>query len=277
MSLADGFNAKRLSIARLPATRSVESHGALAQMLDSYRDGTAGPHWHSDWAWENYEPLTLALARYFGLKRLLEVGGGRDPGFLQIGRKAGLEVIVNDIDPRELALLPPGTPTAQFDVAGDLRGRPDLVEAFDLMTARMVFEHIHDVEQAWRNIHRMLAPGGIGMAFFPTLYSWPFLINKLLPPETAKRIVERFFPNRAADGDNPVFPAHYDWCYGSETKLRRMLDPIGYSEMALLPFWGHRYLDRVPVAREIDHLANRASAALDLRTFTTYAVLILRK
>jgi hypothetical protein len=56
-----------------------------------------------------------------------------------------------------------------------------------------------------------------------------------------------------------------------------MLDPIGYSEMALLPFWGHRYLDRVPVAREIDHLANRAAAALDIRAFTTYAVLILRK
>jgi SAM-dependent methyltransferase len=276
MSLADDLSAKRLAVARMPSRRT-RNDGPLATMLDDYRARTPGPHWHSDWAWANYEPLTLALAQHFGLKRLLEVGGGRDPGFLEIGRKAGLDVIVNDIDQRELALLPAGTPTAQFDVAGDLRGRPDLVETFDLMTARMVFEHIHDVAAAWRNIHRMLTPGGIGMAFFPTLYAWPFVVNKLLPPETAKTIVERFFPNRAEDGDNPVFPAHYDWCYGSETKLRRMLDPIGFSEVAVLPFWGHRYLDRVPVAREIDHLANRAAAALDIRSVTTYAVVILRK
>jgi SAM-dependent methyltransferase len=276
MSLADNYSVRRLSVARMSSGRT-DTDGPLATMLGDYRGGTKGPHWHSDWAWENYEPLTLALAKHFGLRRLLEVGGGRDPGFLDIGRKAGLDVIVNDIDAGELALLPQGTPTAQFDVAGDLRGRPDLIEAFDLMTARMVFEHIHDVETAWKNIHRMLTPGGIGMAFFPTLYSWPFLVNKLLPPETAKKIVHRFFPNRADDGDNPVFPAHYDWCYGSEAKLRRMLDPIGYSEVAVLPFWGHRYLDRVPVARELDHLANRTCAALDIRTFTTYAIVILRK
>lgn len=276
MSLAEQYSADRLSIARL-ARGEARSDGALAAMLADYRATTPLPHWHSDWAWENYEPLTLAIARHFGLKRLLEIGGGRDPGFLKIGREAGLDVIVNDIDPGELALLRAGTPTAQFDVAGDLTGRPDLRETFDLMTARMVFEHIHDVEAAWRNVHRMLTPGGIGMAFFPTLYSWPFLINKLLPPETAKKIVNRFFPNRADDGDNPVFPAHYDWCYGSEAKLRRMLDPIGFSEISVVPFWGHRYLDRVPVAREIDHVANRAFAALDLRLFTTYAFVIVRK
>lgn len=276
MSLDINHSGQGTLVARM-ASQHAETQGALAGMLADYRRGTPGPHWHSDWAWENYEPLTLALAKHFGLRRLLEVGGGRDPGFLEIGQKAGLEVIVNDIDAGELALLPPGTPTAQFDVAGDLTNRADLVEAFDLMTARMVFEHIHDVEAAWKNIHRMLKPGGIGMAFFPTLYAWPFLINKLLPPETAKAIVNRFFPNRADDGDNPVFPALYDWCYGSETKLRRMLDPIGYSEFALLPFWGHRYLDRVPVAREIDHGANRLMAALDIRALTTYAIVILRK
>lgn len=276
MSLVDAFPAKRLELARLKPARAV-SDGPLATFISSYREGTAGPHWHSDWAWAHYEPLTLALAFHFGLKRMLEIGGGREPGFLDLGRAAGLEVVVNDVDPRELAMLPAGTETACFDIAGNLKGRPDLREAYDLMAARMVFEHIDGVPAAWANMHRMLRPGGVGLAFFPTLYGWPFVLNRMLPARTAKRIVERFFPARRADGQAPFFPAHYDHCFGSERKLRRMLDPIGFSEIVVMPFWGHHYLDRVPVAREVDALLNRAAAAVDGRFFTTYTVVIVRK
>jgi SAM-dependent methyltransferase len=276
MSLADTIPAKRLELTGLKPARAT-SHGPLAGLVESYREGSSGPHWHSDWAWAHYEPLTLALAFHFNLKTMLEIGGGREPGFLELGREAGLEVAVNDVDPRELALLPAGTKSACFDIAGNLKGRPDLREAYDLVAARMVFEHIDGVPQAWRNIHRMLRPGGVALAFFPTLYAWPFTLNRFLPARLAKRIVERFFPARAADGRAPFFPAHYDHCFGSERKLRRMLDPIGFSEMVVMPFWGHHYLDRVPVAREIDAVLNRAAAALDGRFFTTYAVVVVRK
>ena len=276
MSLTGTYSNQRLTVARL-ARQPIAQAGSLKAFVDRYATDSGQPVWHSDWAWDNFESLTLALASQFQLRQLLEIGGGRDPGFLGIGQAAGLEVIVNDIDAGELARLPPGTPTAQFDIAGDLSGRPDLREAFDLMSARMVFEHIPDVRAAWRNVHRLLRPGGIGLAFFPTLYAWPFLLNRMLPAQVAKQIVERFFPSRAEDGTNPVFPAHYDWCVGSEKKLRTMLEPIGFSEIVVQPFWGHHYLDRVPVLRTVDALANRACAALDWRLFTTYAVVMVRK
>jgi SAM-dependent methyltransferase len=276
MSLADSFPAKRLEAARLKPAQAI-SDGPIAKLIAAYQEDTPGPHWHSDWAWAHYERLTLALAFHFGLNRMLEIGGGREPGFLELGREVGLDVVVNDIDPRELALLPAGTQSACFDIAGNLHGRPDLREAYDLMAARMVFEHIENVPKAWANIHRLLRPGGLALAFFPTLYGWPFVLNKLLPARLAKGVVERFFPARAADGQAPFFPAHYDQCFGSERKLRRMLDPIGFSEVAVMPFWGHHYLDRVPVAREIDFLLNRAAAAIDGRFFTTYTVVVVRK
>jgi SAM-dependent methyltransferase len=235
------------------------------------------PDWHSDWAWENYERAVLALAREFGLKRLLEIGGGRDPAFAEAARANGLTLIVNDIDAGELARLPAGFETACFDVSGDLGRRPELVESFDFVASRMVFEHIHDVEAAWRNVHRILRPGGIGLAFFPTLYAWPFVLNWLLPNDLAKGIVERFYPARASEGDNPVFPPVYDWCFGSQERMGRMLDPIGFSEAQVVPFWGHHYLDRVPVARQLDNAFNRLAARLDWRLFTTYAYVVVRK
>lgn len=274
-----------MSLIDLPATAAAARFGiattgaragALARFVERFDADGSAPSWHSDWAWNNYERLTLALAREFRLRRMLEIGGGRDPGFLQAD-SADLEVTINDIDPAELAFLPEGARKAAFDIAGDLAHHPDQLGAYDLVSARMVFEHIVDVASAWRNAHRLLAPGGVALAFFPTLYAWPFVINHLLPADFAKKLVERLYPARQADGDNPVFPAHYDWCFGSEKKLRRVLEPIGFSEIVVLPFWGHHYLARVPGLRELDFAFNRFSARADWRVFTTYAFVIVRK
>lgn len=268
-----------LSASRFDAPRAAAAtnEGPLSHALRRFRGVGYAERWHSDWAWENYEAMVLALARDFSGQRLLEIGGGRDPAFAGSAREAGLSLIVNDIDAGELALLPEGFETACFDVAGDISGRTDLVEQYDVVASRMVFEHIRDVEAAWRNVHRILKPGGVALAFFPTLYAWPFVVNHLLPNELAKKIVETLFPTRKPDGDNPVFPPYYDWCFGSETKMKRMLDPIGFSEAHVLPFWGHHYLDRLPVAREIDGFANRLAARRDWRLFTTYAYVVVRK
>lgn len=275
MSLSDQATAQRLA---LPLSwPAAELGGPLAQAVAAYRATTPGPHWHSDWAWANYEPLTMHLAKVFGHRRLLELGGGRDPAFLENGQAAGLTVTVNDCDPAELAHLPAGTPTAEFDLCGDISARKDLHEAYDLAVSRMVFEHLPDVPAAWRNVHRILKPGGVGMAFSPTLYAWPFVINKLLPDDAARKIVEMLYPDRAKDGDDPVFPAHYNHCVGSEKAIRRYMDPIGFREVLVLPFWGHRYLERVPGLYQAEAALNRAFAALDVRLFTTYALVIVQK
>jgi len=56
-----------------------------------------------------------------------------------------------------------------------------------------------------------------------------------------------------------------------------MLDPIGFAEVHVMPFWGHGYLKRVPIAREIDAGLNRLAARLDMRLVTTYAFVLVRK
>ena len=245
--------------------------------IDSFFAGLA-PDWHSQWAWDHYETTILALAHQFGLRRVCEIGGGRDPLFT--ARQAahnGIDLIVNDIDAGELALTPQGLETARFDIAGDL-SEPDVARGgYDLMVSRMVFEHVHDVERAWTNIHALLAPGGVALAFFPTLWAPVFALNHVLPEKASRAIVHALFPNRRDDGGDPKFPAFYDWCRGNRSTLTPMLNRAGFTDVHIQRFWGHGYFDRMPGLKQLDHVFNAAAAKIGWELVTTYAFVVVRK
>lgn len=255
-----------------PAT-SRQAQGSLAGFFGGLR-----PDWHARWAWENYEPTILALARQFGLRRICEIGGGRDPLYTaEQAAGQGLELIVNDIDAGELALTPAGLKTACFDIAGDL-SEPDAARgAYDLMVSRMVFEHVHDVAQAWRNIHELLAPGGVALAFFPTLWAPVFTLNHILPEKASRAIVHALYPARREGGGDPKFPAFYDWCRGNPALLKPMLNRAGFSDVHVQPFWGHDYFKRMPGIREADHAFNAFAAKIGWHFVTTHAYVVVRK
>ena len=262
-------------LARAPA---LSDDSAIARFIESYRGKESHPRWHSDWAWDNYETIIPALARHFGLKHLCEIGGGRDPLFgVEEAAAHGLRYTINDIEQGELDLAPKGIEKACFDIAGDLWTQPDLPGPYDLMVSRMVFEHVADVEKAWNNVHALLAPGGVALCFFPTLYAWPFVLNHIIPEKLSHALVHALFPNRRDGGGDPKFPAVYSWCYGREAKLRPMLEKAGFSDIVVQPFWGQHYLARFPVLRNIDAGLDKLLARLDWRLFTSYTYVIVRK
>ncbi len=151
-----------------------------------------------------------------------------------------------------------------------------LRDSFDLAFSRMVFEHVADGQRAWSNLYQLLAPGGVALAFVPTLYAFPFVVNKLLPDDVAAKIVKLLYPNRTDDED-PVFPARYSWTYASERKMTPMLKAIGYREVVILPFYGHGYFERVPVLREIHAQFTALARKHDWRTVASYAYIAARK
>ena len=232
---------------------------------------------HQRWAWDNYKTVVQALCAKIGANRIVEIGGGRDPLFTRGEiEQLGVELIVNDISAGELARLPAGYRTACFDVAGDISGVAHLRGSFDLAFSRMVFEHVEDGQRAWANLYQLLAPGGVALAFIPTLYSAPFVLNWLLPDKLAAAIVRRFFPNRADEKD-PVFPARYSWCFASDNRLRPMLSDIGYREIAILPFYGHGYYGGFPIIRGVHEWFTGIARAKDWRTLASYAYITARK
>ncbi len=240
--------------------------------------GEIRPDWHSAWAWDNYESTILTLARTYGLRSVCEIGGGRDPLFTAgQATERGIDLIVNDIDAGELALTPAGLKTARFDIAGDL-SEPDVAPGgYDMMISRMVFEHIDGVEQAWRNVHALLAPGGVALAFFPTLWAPVFALNHVLPEKASRAIVHALFPARRDGGSDPKFPALYDWCRGNPRILTPMLNRAGFRDIHIQPFWGHGYFDRMPGLKQLDHGFNALAAKTGWSLVTTYAYVVVRK
>ena len=257
--------------------RTVDRPAAASPPLRTVIDRLAPP-WHSDWAWDSYKATVMTLARDLDLTRLCEIGGGRDP-LLTVNEVSSLRAVltINDISQRELDRAPSGFATACFDVAGDLKAAGVAGGRYDLMFSRMVFEHIGDVAKAWRNIHTLLAPGGVALSFFPTLYALPFFMNHLMPERLSGGLLKLIYPERGDDGGDPKFPAVYDRCFGDDKSHRPMLEAIGFREVIVLPFWGHQYFKRLPGLREVDAGFNALAARLNWRAMTTYAYVIARK
>ena len=114
----------------------------------------------------------------------------------------------------------------------------------------MVFEHVADGQRAWENLYRMLSPGGVGLAFVPTLYAFPFVVNWLMPDDSPPRSCKLLYKNRT-DEEDPVFPARYSWTVASEKKIDADAESIGYRESMVMPFYGHGYYRPFPVVRDI--------------------------
>jgi SAM-dependent methyltransferase len=236
------------------------------------------------WAWDNYKNALVAFVEALrqsgrcgedGRVRLLEIGGGRGPQFTPAeAEKLGVALTVNDIDARELSLAPAGFATACFNIAGDVD--PALAGKFDFIFSRMVFEHVKDAPRAWRNVADLLAPGGVALAFHPTLYSPPFVLNWLAPEAFSAKLLKLLFPWRH-DGDYPKFPARYEMCLADPRAIGPKLKAAGFSETLIAPFYGHRYLRSVPVAREVEGALHTVAERRDLRWLASYAYTVARK
>lgn len=228
-----------------------------------------------EWGWDNYKAVIRHLAQSFGARRMLEIGAGRCPLFgREELRSLNAELTVNDISAEELAHLPAGYRQACFDIAGEVD--PSQTGSIDLAFSRMVFEHVEDAHKAWSNVHALLAPGGVALAFVPTLFALPFLINWLLPDNLGERIAHALDKRRTQE-EQPVFPAHYNWCFTLNAPMRRRLESVGFGEVMVQPFYGHRYYQRFPVIRDVHRGFTAFARKVDLRLVSTYAYIAVRK
>jgi SAM-dependent methyltransferase len=232
---------------------------------------------YDEWAWANYKRVISDLCTRLAAHRLIEIGGGRDPLFTVADIDSlGVEMTVNDIAGGELAALPHGYQTACFDVAGDISPVANLRGTFDFAFSRMVFEHVADGQRAWANLYELLAPGGVALAFVPTLYALPFFLNWLLPDKLAAAIVKAIFRHRTDDAD-PVFPARYSWCIADEARMNAMLSAIGYRDIVVQPFYGHGYYRYFPIIRDMHERFTGLARQHDWRKLASFAYIAARK
>ena len=202
--------------------------------------------------------------------RVLEVGGGRTPLLApEECDSLGIEYWVNDISQDELDLVADDYKTARFDIAGAPGELP--MDEFDVVFSRSVLEHVADTDRAISNTRSLLRPGGVMIHTFPTLYNPAYLVNKVLPDGAS-----RFLLRRVVHFTYEKFPAKYHKTTSSRRQLKR-LESLGFSEAAIVPFWGHEYLHFAPRLAALEARFARAARDHDWRWYSTFAYLAARR
>jgi len=231
----------------------------------------------SDWAWEHYKDTVEDLIKLLDARRVMEIGGGRWPLLNQDEiASSNIRYVVNDISDSELALAPAHVDKARFDIAQTTKLELEVsFGQIDLMFSQMVFEHVSDVHQAYRNIHKILSPGGVCLNFHPVLYSPPFVINWMLPDSMSARLLRMFFPNRHKE-DVPKHPAKYDHCLISRREENAMRS-MGYSEVWQIPFWSHDYFKKIPGVYQLDSAVSRIAERNNWATLASFCYTLVVK
>jgi SAM-dependent methyltransferase len=141
---------------------------------------------HQFAGWDKALEMVKQLILLHSSHRVLEAGCGANATLpIDYIQRAGIEYTINDISAEELAKAPPGYQKLVLDLGCDSLPK-SVLGRYDFIFSRMVNEHVKDAEVYYRNIHDMLASGGVTAHWFSTLYALPFLINRLAPDWLAK-------------------------------------------------------------------------------------------
>lgn len=158
---------------------------------------------------------------------ILDVGCGRGEGIedpsptrarLCDFRRAGVRVLGIDVDPNAAA-NPIIDEFRRFEI-----GAPWPVESssVDLVLSRSVLEHVDDVPAYFREVVRVLKPGGCLAAHTSNVWSYPGIAARLVPNRLHARVISVAQPGRE---ERDVFPTLYR-C-NSTWRLRRALREAG--------------------------------------------------
>lgn len=166
------------------------------------------------WYRARSELLRTALGPFVGSPdRLLDVGSADGPsvGWLEAPHKVSL-----DVDPRGLR--------APYGVCASLLALPFADASFEVVSAFDVIEHCEPEDQALRELHRVLEPGGRLLVAVPA-YQWAWTQHDVANGHhrryTRRRAVDAlrmagFDVRRATYGFAAVFPA-----FAAERLVRR--------------------------------------------------------
>lgn len=247
-----------------PALNNDVAGFSAQQFLDSANLGG-----HCNDAFHQLSKTIEAIIAETKPSTVLELGAGRSPLFLD--RARSFKLVANDVAQAELDQLPANVEKALFDISSPEQIPNHLRGSVDLVFSRSVFEHVRSIDDAMRTTHALLKPNGVAFHFFPTLYSSPFLLNKLIPFSVSERLV-----NVLSRPNYKRFPARYAQATATQARLDRW-KKIGFREVAAARFYGHHYYKRIPVLRQLEDALTNAAAQQRWDWYTSFAYIMLVK
>jgi SAM-dependent methyltransferase len=218
--------------------------------------------------------LLKSLIVQQGLKRVCEVGAGANPALDEnfIARE-GLTYIALDEHESELEKAK-RSDVAVFDICApdaDIPGAP-----YDLVYSRMTAEHFRDADAAHRNMFRALRPGGFALHSFATLYSLPFLANRLIPDGFSELMLSKVRPRDKYKMDK--FRAYYSRCRGPVKGQIMFFEKLGYEVSEYYGYFGHTYYaKKLPWLHKLHRMKTDWLLEHPIPALTSYATVMLRR
>lgn len=227
--------------------------------------------------WDLAPEFLRNIISQYDVKNILEIGSGANPTLtLDYIKSKKLMYTTNDIDSGELKKADPFLKTLCFDFCN-----PEIPEdsksKYDLIFSRMVNEHVRDGRQYYKNIYEALVDDGITVHCFSTLYSLPFVVNKVTPEWLSSMLLRVFAPRD--EYSHGKFKAYYSWSRGPANKMINRFQDIGFEVVEYVGFFGHDYYKkRLPVLDYFEQIkTNHLLTRFKSPYLTSYAYVILKK
>jgi SAM-dependent methyltransferase len=203
---------------------------------------------------------------------LLDIGCGIGRNARRFAEGAGRYIGLN-IDREELAIARANHPEPRFEFhagdAMDMRPIPD--RSVDVILLIYVLEHIADPERLWREIARVLRPGGGALFVAPNLLNATSLAIKVLPDGARLRLKQLL----TGKEEPPDYPIYYR-C-NTVTQMDRMASRSGLVRDRLEMASSLGYLFAFPGFFAWHRLMDRATAIDGLRRFREIIFATYRK
>jgi 2-polyprenyl-3-methyl-5-hydroxy-6-metoxy-1,4-benzoquinol methylase len=230
---------------------------------------------HTIHASKDFLPLLISTIKNNQFKQIGDIGGGANPHLPHdIIKEHKLNYTLLDISEFELQKAPDEYKKICIDIA---EKNLNIEQRFDFLFSKMLAEHVKDAKQFHTNVFQLLAPGGMAVHFFPTLYTFPFFINRLMPETIASFILNKISP-RENRYQNEKFPAYYKWCWGPTKKQIKRFESLGFEVIEYRGFFGHEgYYTKLKPLQFLHKLKTQFLLKHPQPQFTSFAYIILKK
>jgi SAM-dependent methyltransferase len=131
-------------------------------------------------------------------------------------------------------------------VCGTIESLPIAAQAFDLVTANMVVEHLAEPERFFLEAARVLRPGGVLLVHTPNLSGYTTLMARLVPRSLRPRMAHLLQSRDERD----VYPTFYR--ANTTVALCRLADIAGFEPADVRTIVSSPQLFRVPGARRVE-------------------------
>jgi SAM-dependent methyltransferase len=225
--------------------------------------------------WQRYPDSVLELARRHGVSDVAELGGGANPQVADADKWGFVNHrVVIDISANELAKAGGDVETRVADLCRPIATGHG---SYDLVFSTLLCEHLADPRTFHQNCFNLLRPGGLSIHFFPTLFAFPFVVNRLIPERAAHSLLSKIHRERIEHGKHDKFPAYYRWTTGPTRRAVNRFESVGFEVMEFHASFGHQYYKVIPPLNAVEKAKSRFLLRHPVPALTSYATVVLRK